>query len=157
VRWALIEPQQWHDRVTGKTWVVIHTAYGHAGHGAMAGLSPGDYRVTVWANLEPRFRAPQRPMIGLGQAIHLDGNQARSVQVVQLETGPSLAVRLVDAATGIDVDHGRRRLIRPDSLRFVLAGPVACLVARWAFHLPPLEWLDLNRKMLRDKEVKKHH
>ncbi len=99
----------WHDSVSGKTWQVFGGSAAGSGM-TESRLSPGEYRITA------RFSHYSRGPIGLSEPIVLDGSQPHTVVTVRLVEGPTLTVRVIDAASGEPVVRPRARLRRRDGV-----------------------------------------
>ncbi len=54
--------------------------------------------------------------MGLSGVIRLDGRQVTTMETIRFETGPSLTIDVVDAATNAIVAGSDLTLVRPDSL-----------------------------------------
>jgi len=117
-------PRTWVDPATGRTWEWLHHLYRVEQVATMPGLSPGDYRVTACVDSATSY-TPNEPVVGASGVIHLDGSKPKPVEVVRLDSGPSLTVDVLDAVTGKPIPYARLRLFRPDGL------PVVSWSGRW--------------------------
>jgi hypothetical protein len=133
-------PCRWEDRTTGTTWDLVDNEYMHSDSITLPGLSAGDYRLTAWASLGLESKQNE-PVMGLSRVIHLDGRQATTEETIRFETGPSLTVDVVDAATGAKVAKSNLTLVRPDGLPVAPQGRGAVssfAASRFTYpHLPP--------------------
>jgi 5-hydroxyisourate hydrolase-like protein (transthyretin family) len=117
-------PSTWVDPITERTWELLYSLDRVEQVATMPGLSVGDYRVTAHVNAAPDF-ASNELSVGASGVIHLDGSKTKTAEVVRLDSGPSLTVDVLDAATGKPIPNALLRLFRPDGL------PVVSWSGRW--------------------------
>ncbi len=105
-------PQIWRDSVTKASWKPIHH-FGTSDRATLEDLTAGTYRATA-------FLGRRDPIaLAVGPPIRLDGTRQMTVTTLQIESGPTLSIQVVDAATGEPIEYPVIRLTRPDGLPVV--------------------------------------